>query len=161
MHSQNNQNKDSRAIQRRIQEFDTGIRDGFTLIETALALTVLLIAVLTGAHLFTYAEATSHRAGQRAQGAVLVALKAEAIQAEGSAPAPGGSLDPGSPLTGFHEYLKARPDGLWDTVSQAGEATHLRVWRIGTGTPADAEVAVYALGAGGTRPLAYARLPWR
>lgn len=124
--------------------------EGFTLIETALALTVLLGGILAGAHLFSYAVATSYRAGVRAQAAVLVALKAEEIQASRSAPATGGT-----------EYLRATPAGLWNTVREAGEATHLRVWWIVSGRPVLAGIAVYEVGAGAARPLAHGTVTWR
>lgn len=134
----------TRIQESRIQESEKG----FTLIETALALTVLLGGVLAGAHLLSYAVATSHRAGVRAQAAVLLALKAEEIQASRTAPAAGGT-----------EYLRATSDGLWDTVREAGEATHLRVWRIVSSQPVRAEIDVYAVD-GAARRLAHATVTW-
>jgi hypothetical protein len=135
--------------------------DGFTLIETALALTVLLAGILAGAHLFGYAVATAHRAELRAHAAFLVALKAGEIRANPTAPAPGGSLDPRNPAAAFHEYLAAAPGGLWKTVRSAGQATHLRLWRIVPGQPLRAEIAVYDVRVPPTRPLAYATAVWR
>ena len=137
-----------------------GNRRGFTLIETLIAMAVLVSGVTAVACLYAHSTATLVRAEREAMASFLVARRMEELR--GSSPAGltgGGGLDPLDPVPGYSLYLAG--DGRGRISQRAGpdDATLLLLWEVGDAPPVRIAVAVHSLlpqpGRPGTR-LAYA-----
>ena len=104
---------------------------GFTLIETLITTLVLVTGLVGVAAMFSFATRTNLQNEQRTGATSLLSDKMEQFKATSitdSLWAPGGSLDPGSPMAGY-----------FDSVPP-----YLCLWQITGGVPRTTTIVVYA-----------------
>jgi Tfp pilus assembly protein PilV len=134
---------------------------GFTLIETLITALVLVSGLVAAAQVFSYTVRTNINNQQRSIATTLLVEKLEEFKsADWTDPIwrVGGSLDPNSWLTGFHDYVAIENDGTLRVNATSANAQYCRVWKVEGAGLRSVTVIVYSLSAGLThRPMELAR----
>ena len=131
---------------------------GSALLETLIALFILVSGLVSVASMFSVTTGVSFRNRQRAMATMLLYEKMEQLRASGSPP--GGSLDSKHPEFGFVDYVRIARDGRILATSEDPGSAYQRVWQVQDSSSPIITIAVFAyLGTGWPTELARATGP--
>ena len=127
---------------------------GSALLETLIALFILVSGLVSVASMFSVTTGVSFRNRQRSTATMLLYEKMEELRSSG--PPPGGSLDSKHPESGFVDYVRFATDGRILVSRDDPGVAYQRVWQVqDVGSPI-ITIAVFA-GIGPALPIELAR----
>ena len=121
---------------------------GFTLIETMIAMAVLVPSLVAVAMLFPQVINTNMSSRQTAVATIVVGEKMEVLRSlplNHASLAVGGGLDPTSPVTNYHDYVTVANNGVVTASLTSSRTAYLRLWQVTGTNPKTITVVVHSV----------------